>query len=59
MLNIDSTKVGEIHANNTYAADFIYLNQTIQNNVIHHAYLNGVKRLLFLGSSCIFPQLTR
>lgn len=52
-----AAKVGGIHANNTYPADFIYLNLVIQNNVIHQAYLHGVKRLLFLGSSCIYPQL--
>jgi GDP-L-fucose synthase len=51
-----AAKVGGIHANNTYPADFIYLNLVIQNNVIHQAYLNGVKRLLFLGSSCIYPK---
>lgn len=51
-----AAKVGGIHANNTYPADFIYLNLMIQNNVIHHAWLNGVKRLLFLGSSCIYPK---
>jgi GDP-L-fucose synthase len=52
-----AAKVGGIHANNTYPADFIYLNLAIQNNVIHQAYVHGVKRLLFLGSSCIYPQL--
>jgi len=52
-----AAKVGGIHANNTYPAEFIYLNLTIQNNVIHQSFLNGVKRLLFLGSSCIYPQL--
>lgn len=52
-----AAKVGGIHANNTYPAEFIYLNLMIQNNVIHQAYLNGVKRLLFLGSSCIYPKL--
>jgi len=51
-----AAKVGGIHANNTYPADFIYLNLMIQNNVIHHAWLNGVRRLLFLGSSCIYPK---
>jgi GDP-L-fucose synthase len=50
-------RVGGIHANNTYPADFIYDNLMVQNNVIHHAFLAGVKRLLFLGSSCIYPQL--
>jgi GDP-L-fucose synthase len=52
-----AAKVGGIAANNTYRADFIYENMTIQSNVIHHAYLNGVKKLLFLGSSCIYPKL--
>ncbi|QXE91564.1 GDP-L-fucose synthase [Geomonas subterranea] len=52
-----AAKVGGIHANNTYPAEFIYLNLAIQNNVIHNAYLTGVKRLLFLGSSCIYPKL--
>ena len=52
-----AAKVGGIHANNTYPADFIYLNLAIQNAVIHQAYLHGVKRLLFLGSSCIYPQM--
>ncbi len=50
-----AAKVGGILANNTYPAEFIYLNLMIQNNVIHQAWLNGVKRLLFLGSSCIYP----
>ena len=48
--------VGGIHANNTYPADFIYRNLTIQNNIIHGAYLSEVERLLFLGSSCIYPK---
>jgi GDP-L-fucose synthase len=52
-----AAKVGGIHANNTYPAEFIYLNLMIQNNVIHQAYRHGVKRLLFLGSSCIYPKL--
>ncbi|RPH30285.1 MAG: GDP-L-fucose synthase [Bacteroidales bacterium] len=51
-----AAKVGGIVANNTYRADFIYQNIQIQNNVIHHSYLNGVKKLLFLGSSCIYPK---
>ncbi len=51
-----AAKVGGILANNTYPAEFIYLNLMIQNNVIHQAWLNGVKRLLFLGSSCIYPK---
>jgi GDP-L-fucose synthase len=52
-----AAKVGGIIANNTYRADFLYENLAIQNNVIHSAYLNGVKKLMFLGSSCIYPQL--
>ena len=51
-----AAKVGGIHANNTYPADFIYLNLMIQANVIHEAYRAGVERLLFLGSSCIYPK---
>jgi len=52
-----AAKVGGIHANNTYPAEFIHQNLTIQNNVIHEAYRHAVKRLLFLGSSCIYPKL--
>ena len=51
-----AAKVGGIVANNTYPADFIYQNLMIQSNVIHAAYSNGVKKLLFLGSSCIYPK---
>lgn len=51
-----AAKVGGIHANNTYPAEFIHDNLAIQNNIIHQAYLNNVKRLLFLGSSCIYPK---
>ncbi len=51
-----AAKVGGIMANNTYRAQFIYENLQIQNNVIHQAYLNGVNKLLFLGSSCIYPK---
>ena len=51
-----AAKVGGIYANNTYPANFINENLTIQNNVIHGAFLNGVKKLLFLGSSCIYPK---
>jgi GDP-L-fucose synthase len=51
-----AAKVGGIYANNTYPAEFIYKNLMIQNNVIHNAFLNGVKKLLFLGSSCIYPK---
>ncbi len=52
-----AAKVGGIQANNTYRAEFLYDNLMIQNNVIHHSYLNGVKKLMFLGSSCIYPKL--
>ena len=52
-----AAKVGGIVANNTYRADFIYENMMIQSNIIHHSYLNGVKKLMFLGSSCIYPKL--
>lgn len=51
-----AAKVGGIVANNTYRADFIYENLQIQNNVIHQAYLNNVKKLCFLGSTCIYPR---
>tara|TARA_B100000767_G_scaffold274481_1_gene307581 strand:+ start:2295 stop:3251 length:957 start_codon:yes stop_codon:yes gene_type:complete len=53
-----AAKVGGIHANNTYPADFIYENLMIEMNVIHNAFLSGVKKLLFLGSSCIYPKNT-
>ncbi len=52
-----AAKVGGIQANNTFRADFIYENLMIQNNVIHNAYLNKTKKLMFLGSSCIYPKL--
>jgi GDP-L-fucose synthase len=52
-----AAKVGGILANNTYRADFLYDNLMIQNNVIHQSYLSGVKKLMFLGSSCIYPKL--
>jgi GDP-L-fucose synthase len=52
-----AAKVGGIVANNTYRAEFLYDNLQIQNNVIHSAYLNGVKKLMFLGSSCIYPKM--
>jgi GDP-L-fucose synthase len=52
-----AAKVGGIHANNTYPADFIYENLVIQTNVIHAAHTAGVQKLLFLGSSCIYPKL--
>lgn len=54
-----AAKVGGIMANNTYRADFIYENLTIQNNVIHQAYKAGVKKLMFLGSSCIYPKMAQ
>ncbi len=52
-----AAKVGGIVANNTYRADFLFENLAIQNNVIHSAYLNNVKKLMFLGSSCIYPKM--
>jgi GDP-L-fucose synthase len=52
-----AAKVGGIHANNTYPAEFIYDNLMMQANIIDSAFRNGVKRLLFLGSSCIYPKL--
>ncbi len=52
-----AARVGGIMANNTYPAEFIYNNLTIQNNVIHASFINKVKKLLFLGSSCIYPKL--
>ena len=52
-----AAKVGGIVANNTYRADFLYENLAIQNNVIHQSYVHGVKKLMFLGSSCIYPKL--
>ena len=52
-----AAKVGGIHANNTYPAEFIYQNLMIESNVIHQSFLSGVKKLLFLGSSCIYPKL--
>ena len=52
-----AAKVGGIHANNIYRADFLYENLMIQNNVIHSAHITEVKKLLFLGSSCIYPKM--
>ena len=52
-----AAKVGGIHANNTYRAEFIYDNLMMEANIIHAAYLNKVKKLLFLGSSCIYPKM--
>ena len=53
---IAAAKVGGIHANNIYPAEFIYQNLQIQNNVIHAAHINDIQKLLFLGSSCIYPR---
>src|ERR1700744_6157495 len=52
-----AAKVGGIIANNTYRADFLYENLQIQNNIIHSSFLNNVKKLMFLGSSCIYPKM--
>jgi GDP-L-fucose synthase len=54
---VAAAKVGGILANNTYRAEFLYDNLCIQNNLIHYAHVYGVKKLLFLGSSCIYPKL--
>ena len=51
-----AAKVGGIHANNTYPAEFIYQNLMIQSNIVHSSFISGVKKLLFLGSSCIYPK---
>ena len=52
-----AAKVGGIHANNTYPAEFIYANLMLEANVVHQAFMGGVKKLLFLGSSCIYPRM--
>ena len=54
---VAAAKAGGIHANNTYPAEFIYQNLMIEANIIHEAYQSGVDKLLFLGSSCIYPKL--
>lgn len=54
---LSAAKVGGIVANNTYRADFLYDNLMIQNNIIHQSYVNNVKKLMFFGSSCIYPKL--
>lgn len=54
---VAAARVGGIHANNTYRADFIYENLTVQNHVLHEAWRGGVQQLMFLGSSCIYPKL--
>lgn len=56
---VAAAKVGGIHANNTYPADFIYENLMVEANLIHAAHLHGVQKLLFLGSSCIYPRLAQ
>ena len=56
---VSAAKVGGILANNTYRADFLYDNLSIQNNLIHFAHVYGVKKLLFLGSSCIYPKMAQ
>ena len=56
---LSAAKVGGIYANNKYPAQFIYENLIIQSNIIHSSYLTGVKKLLFLGSSCIYPKLSK
>ena len=53
---VAAAKVGGIYANSTFPAEFVYSNLTIETNIIHSSYLNGVKKLLFLGSSCIYPR---
>jgi GDP-L-fucose synthase len=57
MVYLAAAKVGGIHANNTYPAEFIYENLMVQNNVVHAAWQKGVQKLLFLGSSCIYPRM--
>lgn len=54
---LSAAKVGGIHANNVYRAEFLYDNLMIQNNIIHQSHVHGVKKLLFLGSSCIYPKM--
>ena len=56
---IAAAKVGGIYANNKYKAEFIHDNLSIQSNLIHSAYLTGVKKLIFLGSSCVYPKMCR
>ena len=56
---IAAAKVGGIYSNNKYKADFIYSNLCIQNNLIHSAYMCGVKDLIFLGSSCVYPKFCK
>ena len=56
---IAAAKVGGIYANTKYKAEYIYNNLSIQTNIIHSAYLNGVKNLIFLGSSCVYPRMCK
>ena len=56
---IAAAKVGGINANNIYKGEFIYENLQIQNNIIHSAYKNGIKNLIFLGSSCVYPKKSK
>ena len=56
---IAAAKVGGIYANDIYKGDFIYQNLMIQTNIIHSSYLAGVKKLIFLGSSCIYPKVIK
>ena len=56
---IAAAKVGGIYANNNYKAEFIHDNLSIQSNIIHSAYLTGVRKLIFLGSSCVYPKMSR
>ena len=56
---IAAAKVGGIYSNNKYKAEFIFDNLSIQSNLIHSAYLNGIKNLIFLGSSCVYPRLCK
>ena len=56
---LGAAKVGGIHANNTYPAEFIYDNLMVECNVVHQAWQHGVQKLLFLGSSCIYPRLAK
>ena len=58
-LYLAAAKVGGIHANNTFPAEFIYENMMMEANIVHQAYVSGVKKLLFLGSSCIYPKLAQ
>ncbi len=59
LIIIAAAKVGGIYSNNTYKADFIYQNIQIQSNLIHGAYTNGIKNIIFLGSSCVYPRLCK